>query len=203
MRVPVGSTHPFETLEFLIVVSLIVVLVFVVLLLLLFRLRCILASATSLSATFGGLFSFHGSFLTLAPSASIGCIMSTNLLRSPMTPNVRNSLHFALFCQLFCLLFLLLQFEAFRRRFELLLVHHEEVTWSALRKVRLGQNVLNPRDWRNFALVINILQLVHLVRLVDDSITLLKVDQFVLLRTRCQLLTERGCCCLLLTTIII
>ena len=74
-----------------------------------------------------------------------------------MAPYVRHGLHFALFCQFFGLLLLLLQFEAFSSRFEFLLVHYEEVTWSAFREVRLRQDVLDSCNRRYFTLVIDVL----------------------------------------------
>ena len=64
-----------------------------------------------------------------------------------MTPDVRDSLHLALLRQFFGLLLLLLELEAFGSRLKLLLVHHEEVTGSTLRKVGLSQDVLHARDW--------------------------------------------------------
>lgn len=78
-----------------------------------------------------------------------------------MAPNVRYGLHLALLdeflCLLLFLLLLLLQFEAFSCGFELLLVHYEEVAGAALAEVRLRQNVLNARDWRDFTFVIYVL----------------------------------------------
>lgn len=167
------------------------ILVLVVLLLLLFRLRSpVLATPVSISAPLGRLLALHGPFLPFPPGPS-GCVMSANLLGGPMTPDVRHGLHFALLGQLFSLLFFLFQFEALGRRFKLLFVHYEKVAGTALGKIWLGQNVLDARDRRHFTFVIDILELVHLVRLVNDPITLLKVDQFVLLGARRQLLAER------------
>ena len=66
-----------------------------------------------------------------------------------------------------------------------MLVHNEEVAGSTLGKVRLSQNVLHARDGRNFALVIDVLQLVHLIRLINDPVSLLEVDKLVFLGIRC------------------
>ena len=198
MWVSVGTPHPLETFELLIVVRLVVILVLIVLLLFLFRLRSVLSSPVAFSAPFGRLLALHGSFFAFTPGPS-GCIMGANLLGSPVTPDVRHGLHFALLGELFRLLFFLLQFEALGCRFEFLLVHYEKVAGTALGKVWLGKNVLDTRDRRHFTFVIDIFELVHLVRFVNDPITLLKVDQFVLLGTRRQLLAERGC---LLVTIV-
>ena len=57
-----------------------------------------------------------------------------------------------------------------------MLVHHEEVAGSALGKVGLSQDVLHARDWRNFALVVDIFELVHLIWLINNPVALLEVD---------------------------
>lgn len=62
-----------------------------------------------------------------------------------------------------------------------MLVDDKKVTWSAFRKIRLRQDVLYSRDRTHFTLVIDVLQLMHLVGLINDPITLFKVNQFVLL----------------------
>ena len=75
----------------------------------------------------------------------------------------------------------MLDFETFGSCLELLLIDDEEMAGSALGEVRLCQNVLHSRDGAHLALVVDVLELMHLVWLIDDSITLLKVDQFVIL----------------------
>ena len=100
-----------------------------------------------------------------------------------MTPYVRHGLHFALLRQFFSLLLLLLQFEALSGCLELLLVHNKEVTGAAFGEVGLSQNVLDAGDRRDLTLVVDILELVHLVGLVYDSISFLKMNKFVLLST--------------------
>ena len=54
---------------------------------------------------------------------------------------------------------------------------------APLGEIRLRQDVLHARDRAHFALLIDVLQLVHLVGFVDDAITFLKMDQFVRLLT--------------------
>ena len=98
-----------------------------------------------------------------------------------MTPDIRDSLHLALLRQLLSLLLLLFQLEAFGGGLKLLLIHHEEVAGSALGKVGLSQDVLHAGDRRNFALVVDVLELVHLVGLIDDPVALLEVDELVFL----------------------
>ena len=160
MRVTIRATHPLKTLKFLIVVRLVVILVLIVLLLLLLRfIRAVLSSPiVGLSpSALCRLFALNSaSFLALAAGARCR-VMRSNLLRGSMAPNVCHSLHFALLSQFFGLLLLLLQFEAFGRRFEFLLVHHEEVTWSTLGEVRLRQDVLDSSNRRYFTLVIDVL----------------------------------------------
>ena len=101
-----------------------------------------------------------------------------------MAPNVGNSLQLLLFGYFFSLLLLLLEFEALRGRLKLLLVHDKEVAGPSLTKVRLRQNVLHTSDRADIALIVDILQLVSLIGLVDDSVSLFKVDQFACLLSR-------------------
>ena len=107
--------------------------------------------------------------------------LSPEFLRSPMAAYVSNRLKLLLLSQLFCFLLLLLDFETFGSCFELLLIDDEEVTWAALREIRLCQNVLHSCDRTHFTLIIDILELVHLVWLVNDPVSFLKMDQFVVL----------------------
>ena len=98
-----------------------------------------------------------------------------------MTANVGHGLELLLLGELLGLRLLLLHFEALRRRLELLLVHHEEVAGAPLREVGLCEDVLHSRNRTDLALIVDVLELVHLVRLVNDPIALLEVDQFVIL----------------------
>ena len=106
-RVPIRTTHPLQAPQLLIVVRLVVILVLLVLLLLFLRFGCgfrfAAGSATSFSASFRRLLALCPIFLTLA-----GRVLCSNLLRSSMTPDVRDSLHLALLRQFFGLLLLLL-----------------------------------------------------------------------------------------------
>ena len=74
---------------------------------------------------------------------------------------------------------LLLELKTFGGSLELGLIHYKEVTRSSLRKVWLSEDVLDTSDGTNFTFLIDILELVHLVRLVDDTVTFLKVHQLV------------------------
>ena len=102
-----------------------------------------------------------------------------------MAPNVCHSLLLLLSRELFSglnsLLFLLLLLEALSCSLEFLFVDNEEVARSALREVWLCQYVLNACNRCYFTLIIDILQLVHLIGLIYDSVTFFKVDHFVVL----------------------
>ena len=102
-----------------------------------------------------------------------------------MAPNVCHSLLLLLSGKLFSgldfLLFLLLLFEALGCSLKFLFVDNEEVTRSALREVWLRQYVLNACNRCHFTLIIDILQLIHLIRLIYDPVTFFKVDHFVVL----------------------
>ena len=74
-----------------------------------------------------------------------------------------------------------LQLEALGRRLELRLVHDEEVAGSALGEVWLREDVLNPGDRAYLSLVIDVLELVHLIGLINNPIALFKVNQLVFL----------------------
>ena len=93
-----------------------------------------------------------------------------------MAANISNCLQLLLLGQLFSLLFLLLQLEAFGRSLKLSLVHYEEVARSPLGKVWLREDVLDAGDGADFAFLVDILELMHLIGLVDDAIALLKVN---------------------------
>ena len=127
-----------------------------------------------LTSTFGGALAFHSLF------ALVGSL-SPQFLRCPVASNVRNRLNLLLLGQLFSFLLLLLDFETFGSCLELLLIDDEEMAGSALGEVRLSQNVLHSRDGAHLALVVDVLELMHLVWLVDDPISLLKVNEFVIL----------------------
>lgn len=96
-----------------------------------------------------------------------------------MTANVCYGLQFLLTGELFSLLFLLLEFESLGSCLKLLFVDDEEVAWPSFGEIGLSQDVLHTRDRAHFTLVIDVLELVHLIWLVDDPVTLLKVYQFV------------------------
>ena len=136
MRVSIWTTHPLETTELLIVVGLVVILVLFIFLLLFFRLGSLPLSFLFIgggvcitSSTFpSGLLSF---LLALAS-------LRSNLLGGPVTPDIRDSLHFALLSQVLSLLLLLLHLETLRRRLKLLLIHNEKVAGAPLGKVRLS-----------------------------------------------------------------
>ena len=100
-----------------------------------------------------------------------------------MASNVCDSLLLLLSCELFSglysLCFLLLLFESLGRSLEFLFVNNEEVTRSALRKVWLSQYVLNARNRRHLTFVVNILKLVHLIRLIYNPVAFFKVDHLV------------------------
>ena len=51
---------------------------------------------------------------------------------------------------------------------------------ASFREVRLRQYVLNSSDRADLTFVIDVLQLVHLVWLIDYAVTLFKVDQLVI-----------------------
>ena len=96
-----------------------------------------------------------------------------------MAANIGHSLYFALFLELFSLLLLGFLGEAFGCSFKFVLVDNEKVARSTLREIWLRQDVLHSRDWTDFTLIVNVLQLVHIVRLVDDPVSLLEMNQFV------------------------
>ena len=169
VRVLVGTPHPFETAQLLVGVDLVVVLIFFFLLFLLFGFFYFVSSA------FPGPFSRRFALRLLAPFCSR--LRRPNLfLRRSVTSNVRYGLKFFLFSQFFSLLLLLLHFETFSRRLKLLFVHHEEVARPTFGKVWLCQNILHSCDWTDFSLFIDVLQLMHLVWFVDDSIPFFEVD---------------------------
>lgn len=97
-----------------------------------------------------------------------------------MAPNICNCLHLALFCLLLCLrLLVLLLFKALCCGLELLFVDHEEVARPTLGKVRLCQDVLDTSDWAHITLFVNVFQLVHLIRLVNDPVPLFEMYELV------------------------
>lgn len=169
MRVLVGTAHPLETPQLL--VGIVFVMVLVLFFLLLFF-RCFALVSSTLRRL------LPLAFLPLA-------ILGAQLLRGTMTPNVCHSLLLLLsrklFSCLYPLLFLLLLFEPFCCSFKLLFVHNEEMAGSAFREVWLSQDVLNTRDWRHLTFVVNILKLVHLIRLIYNPIAFFKVNHLVVL----------------------
>ena len=64
-------------------------------------------------------------------------------------------------------------------------IDDKEVTGAPLRKVRLSQNVLHSSDRRDISLVVDVLQLMHFIRLIDNPVSFFKVDKFILLSVRC------------------
>ena len=157
------------------------ILVFRFFLLLFFRFCCfldwfILSGCACITATFSRLLTL---FLRL-----ISCLRTYLLWRS-MAPNIRNSLQFPLFRHIFSLLLLLLDLITFSSGFKLVLIDDKEMARAPLWKIRLSQDVLYASYWRNLAFVVYILQLVHFIRLVDNSISLFKVNQLVLCFLRC------------------
>lgn len=111
-----------------------------------------------------------------------------------MASDVGQSLHLSLLGQLFCLLFFLLVAEAFGGCLKLLLVDHEEVAGAPLREIWLRQNVLHARDRAHFPLLIDVLQLVHVVRLVYYAVAFFEMDQLVLWLERIVTILRHGCC---------
>ena len=97
-----------------------------------------------------------------------------------MAANIGHSLYFALFLELFSLLLLSFLGEAFCCSFKFMLVHDEKVARSTLREIWLRQDVLHSRDWTDFTLIVDVLELVHIVRLVYDPVSLLEMNQFVI-----------------------
>ena len=165
--VAVGPTHPLETAQLLVSVDLIVVLFFFILLLLLFLLFfCSLRSLTSSLCR----------LLALCHFLALSRTPISKFLRLAMTANVCHSLQFLLAGKLFSLLLLLLEFESLCGSFELLFVDDEEVTRPSFREIGLCQDVLHTCDRAHLALVIDVLELVHLIWLIDNSVTLLEVD---------------------------
>lgn len=77
----------------------------------------------------------------------------------------------------------LLELEAFGRSLKLGFVHDEEVAGASLRKVWLGEDVLDAGDGADLALLVDVLELVHFVWLVDDPVAFLEVHQLVCLRS--------------------
>ena len=73
----------------------------------------------------------------------------------------------------------MLELKTFGSRLKLGLIHYEEVAWSSFRKVWLSEDILDTSDGTNFTFLIDVLELVHLVRLVNDTVTFLKVHQLV------------------------
>ena len=103
-----------------------------------------------------------------------------------MATDVRNCLGLLLLSQLFglrLLLLLLLQFEALCCSFELSFINDKEVAGAALGEIRLRQDVLHTGDRAHLALLIDVLQLMHLIGLIDDTISFFKMNQFVRLLT--------------------
>ena len=74
-----------------------------------------------------------------------------------------------------------LQLEALGRRLKLCLVHDEEVAGSTFGEVRLREDVLDPGNRAYLSLIIDVLQLVHLIWLINNPIAFLKVNQLVFL----------------------
>ena len=68
--------------------------------------------------------------------------------------------------------------------FKLRLVDYEEVAGSSLRKVRLCQDVLHASYGTDFALLVDVLELVDIIRLVDDPVSLLEMDKSILVKLR-------------------
>ena len=97
-----------------------------------------------------------------------------------MAANIGHGLYFALLLKFFSLLLLGFLGEAFGCSFKFVLVHDEKVARSTLREIWLRQDVLHSRDWTDFTLIIDVLELVHIVRLVDDPVSLLEMNQFVI-----------------------
>jgi len=170
----VNSAHPLEASQLLVGVVLVMVLVSLILFFFFFCL-CIFAGCVNLAvaASLCRLLSLLHLF------AALRCVLLSNFLWGSVAPNVGNSLKLFLLGQLFSFLLLLLQLESFSCCFKLLLVDNKEVTWASFRKVGLGQDVLDTGDWTDIALFVDVLQLMHLVWLVNNAVSLLKVDQFV------------------------
>ncbi len=95
-----------------------------------------------------------------------------------MAPYVSHSLQLLLFGYLFSLLLFLLELETLRRSLKLLFVDDEEMAGASFREIRLGQDVLHTSDRAHITFVIDVLQLVSLIWLVDNSVTFLEVNQF-------------------------
>ena len=167
----VGAVHPLQAAQLLVRVDLVVVLDSV---LLLFFLLFVLSGCSAFAA-----YSSLGRLLALLHLLVALCrarVLLSKFLRGAMAANVSNCLQLLLLGQLFSLLFLLLQLEAFGRSLKLSLVHYEEVARSSLGKVWLREDVLDAGDGADFAFLVDILELMHLIGLVDDAIALLKVN---------------------------
>ena len=100
-----------------------------------------------------------------------------------MAANIGHSLYFSLFLEFFSLLLLGFLGKAFGCSFKFMLVYNEKVARSTLREIWLRQDVLHSRDWTDFTLIVDVLELVHFVRLVDDPVAFLEVHQLVCLRS--------------------
>ena len=96
-----------------------------------------------------------------------------------MAANICHSLYFALFLEFFSLLLLGFLSKTFGCSFKFVLVDYEEVARTSFREIWLRQNVLNTRDRTDFTLVVDILQLVHIVWLINDPIALLEMNQLI------------------------
>jgi len=175
IRILVHTAHPLETAEFLVGVDLVVVFVFVVFLIFFFLLAVLGSSALSTRAPLSRLFTLLHLFAALGRA----CVLLAKFLGGAMAANVRHSLHFLLLGELFSFLLFLLQLETFRCCLELGLVDNEKVTGAPLTEIRLRQDVLHTSDGTNFTFLIDVFQLVHFIRLINDPITLLEVDQLV------------------------
>ena len=104
-----------------------------------------------------------------------------------MAANIGHSLYFALFLEFFSLLLLGFLGKAFGCSFKFVLVHNEKVARSTLREIWLRQDVLHSRDWTDFTLIVDVLELVHVIWLIDDPVSLLEMNQFVVWISWCFL----------------